>query len=108
MTRQATLSRRVRAIREERYGTDGLALIAAELGLSEAAWRQYEGGVVIPAHVILRFIEATDAHPHWLLTGEGEKYLRAFERNEPGTLGSGRPVSFRSHALSLADQTDGD
>lgn len=84
MMRQTSLSRRVRAIREERYGTDGLAIMAGVLGLPEQTWRHYEAGVAIPAQVILRFIDATDAHPHWLLTGEGDKYL------------------------SLADQTAGD
>jgi len=72
---QGTLSRRIRAIREERYGEAGQVVIADELGLPEQTWRHYESGVIVPAHVILRFIEVTDAHPHWLLTGQGEKYL---------------------------------
>ncbi|MDR3638089.1 MAG: hypothetical protein P4L84_30065 [Isosphaeraceae bacterium] len=75
MARQTTISRRVRVIREERYGANGLLTMAGELGLSEQTWRHYEGGVCIPAEVILRFIELTDAHPHWLLTGNGDKYL---------------------------------
>lgn len=75
MIRQGSLSRRVRLIREERYGAAGHLAIADELGLPEQTWRCYESGVAIPAHVILQFIEVTDAHPHWLLTGEGERYL---------------------------------
>jgi hypothetical protein len=38
-------------------------------------WENYETGVTIPATVILGFIEVTGAHPKWLLTGEGERYL---------------------------------
>ena len=34
-----------------------------------------EAGETIPALIILRFIEVTSAHPHWLLTGEGCRYL---------------------------------
>jgi hypothetical protein len=75
MGRQSTLSRRIRVIREERFGVDGAAVLADELGVPERTWRHYEAGVMVPADVILRFIELTDAHPHWLLTGSGEKYL---------------------------------
>ena len=35
----------------------------------------YEAGCTIPAPVILQFIELTGAHPHWLLTGEGPRFL---------------------------------
>jgi hypothetical protein len=37
----------------------------------------YESGFTIPAPVILLFIEVTRVHPHWLLTGEGERFLEA-------------------------------
>ena len=49
--------------------------LAEELGLPDDTWRNYEAGVVIPAPVLLMFIEATGAHPHWLLTGQGDRYL---------------------------------
>ena len=60
MTRETTLSRRVRMIREER-DADGFLMIADDLGLPEQTWRHYEIGVIIPAGVILRFIQVTDA-----------------------------------------------
>jgi hypothetical protein len=69
------LARRIRQIREELYGEHGGPILAAELDLPFREWHSYEGGSTIPAQSILRFIEVTHAHPHWLLTGEGDKYL---------------------------------
>ena len=63
------------ALAEELYGEHGGPLLAEALGLPFRTWHNYEGGCTIPAHAILQFIEVTDAHPHWLLTGEGDKYL---------------------------------
>ena len=68
------LARRVRQVREDLFSDDGEAL-AEDLGLPLQTWRNYEGGCTIPATVLLEFIEATSAHPHWLLTGEGSMYL---------------------------------
>lgn len=68
------LTRRVRQIREELYGNDCAAL-ADDLRLPEQTWRNYEAGCTIPASVLLEFIDRTRAHPRWLLTGEGERYL---------------------------------
>ncbi len=69
------LARRVREIRQELYGDHGGPLLAKALQIPFRTWHDYEGGGTIPAHSILRFIKVTDANPHWLLTGEGEKYL---------------------------------
>jgi hypothetical protein len=69
------LARRIREIREELYGEHGGPLLAQALSLPFRTWHNYEGGCTIPAQSILRFIEVTDASPHWLLTGEGDKYL---------------------------------
>lgn len=69
------LAYRVREVREELYGVNGGPLLAEALRLPYRTWFNYEAGCTIPAQVILRFIEVTRADPHWLLTGEGEKYL---------------------------------
>lgn len=69
------LAERVREVREDLYGTHGGPLLAESLRLPFRTWLNFEAGCTIPAEVILRFIEITDADPHWLLTGEGEKYL---------------------------------
>jgi len=78
MLRQATLgvAHRVRAVREELYGEGGGPSLARALDLPYRTWHNYESGVKVPALVILRFIEETGANPHWLLTGEGERYSR--------------------------------
>jgi hypothetical protein len=73
-TVKRALARRAREIREEVFGED-LGRLAHDLRLSPRTWLNYEAGCTIPAQVILDFIEVTRVHPHWLLTGEGEKYL---------------------------------
>jgi hypothetical protein len=65
---------RAREIRCELYGERGAPLLAGALGLPPRTWENYEEGVTIPAEVILRFIEVTDASPRWLLEGRGERY----------------------------------
>jgi hypothetical protein len=70
------LSRRVRAVREEGFGVHGGPLLAEALGIPSGTLANYEAGVVIPAVIILRFIEVTGANPPWLLSGEGERYTR--------------------------------
>jgi hypothetical protein len=32
-------------------------------------------GATIPGEVMLRFLEVTKANPHWLHTGDGQRYL---------------------------------
>ena len=68
-----SLAQRVREIREDLFGEAGGALADA-LGLPHATWHNFESGVTIPAPVILHFIDVTGAEPHWLRTGEGDKY----------------------------------
>ena len=68
--------KQVREIREERFGVHGVPLLAEAMGIPVRTWANYESGVVIPALVILRFIELTGANPRWLLIGVGERYTR--------------------------------
>ena len=68
------LARRVREIRREIYGEFGAPMLAEELGLPARTWVNYESGVIIPATVILHFVQVTAANPGWLLTGRGERY----------------------------------
>jgi hypothetical protein len=68
------LSLRVRQIRRERFGDDGVSALSRALEIPAGTWEHYESGVTILARVILQFIEVTGADPHWLLTGEGERY----------------------------------
>jgi hypothetical protein len=68
------LGRRVQEIRWELFGEHGGPLLATEVEVPYRTWANYEAGVTIPGTVLLKFIEVTGANPHWLLTGEGEKY----------------------------------
>jgi hypothetical protein len=68
------LARRVREIREA-FDSEGGHDLAASLGLPARTWWNYEAGCTMPATVLLELIELTGAHPHWLLTGEGEPYF---------------------------------
>lgn len=72
---KTALASRIRQVREERYGSNGGPLLAESLRIPFRSWLEYESGDTIPALIILRFIEVTEAHPHWLLTGEGNRYL---------------------------------
>jgi len=70
----ATLPVRLRSIREEKFGEDGVPELAGRLGFPPRTWRNYEGGVSIPGEVLLRYLHLTGAEPLWLLEGEGAKY----------------------------------
>ena len=68
------LSLRVREVRLDKFGEDGIAILSQALKIPAPTWENFENGVTIPAGVILRFIELTGVEPHWLLTGEGPRY----------------------------------
>lgn len=71
---KSVLAARLRDVREERFGTNGVPVMAAILGLPDRTWLHYEAGVTIPGEILLRFIEAVGVEAHWLLTGTGRKY----------------------------------
>ncbi len=68
------LARRVREIRLEMFGHDGIAALSHALNIPARTWEHFEDGITIPASIILQFIEMTGVEPHWLLTGEGARY----------------------------------
>jgi hypothetical protein len=70
-----SLSRRIREVRMELYGEHGGPMLAEALDMPFRTWMSYEMGASMPAQSILRFIEVTRANPHWLLTGEGQKFI---------------------------------
>jgi hypothetical protein len=74
MRANEVLGGRVRDIRVERFGGEGVAAMAEALGLPAGTWANYENGVTIPAPVLLRFLALTGANPDWLLTGKGTNY----------------------------------
>jgi hypothetical protein len=71
---KASLSRRLREIRQEIFGEHGGPELARRLNLPARTWYNYETGVTVPAEVLLGFIEQTGANPAWLLNGEGARF----------------------------------
>src|SRR5438874_806324 len=80
------LSERLRLIRTELFGERGGSEMARRLGLPIRTWYNYEGGVTVPAEVLLRFVELTAVEPMWLLHGRGPKF-----RVPPPPVGEGGP-----------------
>ncbi len=83
MTRMASLAlaKRIREVRTDLYGENGLEDLARALGIPAQTWLNYECGVTMPAVLMLKFIEVTGTNPHWLHTGEGDWCsARAFRR----------------------------
>jgi phage repressor protein C with HTH and peptisase S24 domain len=78
------LAERLAALRLDLYGERGGPEMARRLGIPVRTWYNYEGGVTVPAEVILKIIELTSVEPAWLLRGEGPR-LRPTrtERAEP-------------------------
>lgn len=73
---KASLSRRLREIRQNLFGEHGGPELARRLNLPARTWYNYETGVTVPAEVLLDFIEQTGANPLWLLSGEGPHYTQ--------------------------------
>ncbi len=106
MNPTAALAHRLREVRLELYGDDGGPLLAETLGVPARTWANYESGVTIPGLVLLRFIDATDVEPHWLLTGEGRREPAVSRKPHllETRIGSQPPESeFSSHGPGLAD-----
>jgi hypothetical protein len=82
------LSERLRLIRTELFGERGGSEMARRLGLPIRTWYNYEGGVTVPAEVLLRFVELTSVEPMWLLHGCGPKF-----RVAPPAAGGDNPSS---------------
>jgi hypothetical protein len=56
------------------YGQHGGPPLAKALKIPARTWAHFESGVTITGLVLINFIEVTGVEPHWLLTGEGERY----------------------------------
>jgi hypothetical protein len=68
------LAERLTALRLELFGERGGPEMARRLGIPVRTWYNYEGGVTVPAEVVLKVIELTSAEPGWLLHGKGPKF----------------------------------
>lgn len=53
--------------------------MAEALDLPQDRYKQYEGRTLMPHHLIGRFCLITHIDPGWLMTGRGEKPLKALQ-----------------------------
>ncbi len=96
---KASVSRRLREIREEIFGEHGGPELARRLNLPARTWYNYETGVTVPAEVLLDFIEQTGANPMWLLNGQGPRYHHS---NDDRLLSQLTPVELIRRGLEAA------
>jgi hypothetical protein len=68
------LAGRLATLRLELFGERGGPEMARRLGIPVRTWYNYEGGVTVPAEVVLKIIELTAVEPAWLLHGKGPKF----------------------------------
>jgi hypothetical protein len=68
------LAERLSSLRLELFGDRGGPEMARRLEIPVRTWYNYEGGVTVPAEVVLRIIELTSVEPGWLLHGKGPKF----------------------------------
>ena len=68
------LAARLREIREDLCGEHGAQFLADALDVRVETWLNYETGVTVPAHVVLKLIDVARVNPHWLLTGQGDPH----------------------------------
>jgi hypothetical protein len=66
------------------FGREGVPHLADALGLPCRTWLNYEAGVIMPATVILRFVELTGANPSRLLKGHGPMFVGEVTPLRPG------------------------
>ena len=102
---KASLSRRLREIRQEVFGEHGGPELARRLNLPARTWYNYETGVTVPAEVLLGFIDQTGANPAWLLTGEGTRFRHS---NDDRLLSDLTPVELIRRGLEELERSPGE
>src|SRR5437868_13797766 len=68
------LAERLAILRSELFGDRGGPEMARRLSIPVRTWYNSEGGVTVPAEVVLKIIELTSVEPVWLLHGKGPKF----------------------------------
>ena len=102
---KASISRRLRDVRQELFGEHGGPELARRLNLPARTWYNYETGVTVPAEVLLSFIDQTSANPVWLLSGEGERYRR---ESDSASLSDLSPIQLIRRGLEKLEQQPGE
>ena len=98
---KASISQRLREVRQEMFGDHGGPELARRLNLPARTWYNYETGVTVPAEVLLAFIDQTSANPVWLLSGEGERFVR---EKEESVLSELSPIQLIRRGLEKLEQ----
>ena len=93
------LAERLAALRSELFGDRGGPEMARRLGIPVRTWYNYEGGVTVPAEVILKIIELTAVEAGWLLHGEEPKFRHRAHRPRRSALVS--QLSRSAHCSGL-------
>ncbi len=65
------ITRRVRQVREARFGPRGQARFCKAIGVSPSTYHYYENSRVAPPDVLVRIAQVADTNLTWLLTGQG-------------------------------------
>lgn len=102
---KASISRRLREVRQELFGEHGGPELARRLNLPARTWYNYETGVTVPAEVLLAFIDQTGANPVWLLSGEGDRFRR---EAEAALLSDLTPIQLIRRGLEKLEQQPSD
>lgn len=90
---KSTIGDRIREARDNKELDQ--ATLAAKTGIVTRTLQRWEKGEQIPDGIsITKIAKATGAHPHWLLTGEGEMYSSSAR---PGNVYQ-LPTTFRRNA----------
>jgi hypothetical protein len=101
------LAERLGALRSELFGDRGGPEMARRLNIPVRTWYNYEGGVTVPAEVMLKIIELTSVEPIWLLHGKGPKFrLVRNERAEGDSKPSRTVGALLRTALQMLENSD--
>ena len=98
------MSRRLKEVRQDRFGEHGGPELARRLNLPARTWYNYENGVTVPAEVLLGFIDETGTNPVWLLSGEGPMYRKG---GEDSILSDLTPVELIRRGLEKLERSPG-
>jgi phage repressor protein C with HTH and peptisase S24 domain len=102
------LAERLTALRSELFGERGGPEMARRLGIPVRTWYNYEGGVTVPAEVVLKIIELTSVEAGWLLHGEGPKFRHSrTDRRDLATSPTTTIGALLRTALELLERDEG-
>jgi hypothetical protein len=99
------LAERLSSLRMELFGDRGGPEMARRLEIPVRTWYNYEGGVTVPAEVVLRIIELTSVEPVWLLHGKGPRFRQQtrMDQRDPSTKSSTTVGALLRTALQLLE-----